>query len=52
MLALRDNIRTHQHLNGNTPANQWAGKLFNKEGIAYEVSLWQGVLSGLYVPPD
>ncbi len=47
-----NHIRYHQHLNGNTPANQWAGKSFNKEGVAYDVSLWHGVLSGIYVPPD
>jgi len=45
-------VRPHQALNGATPAEAWYGKAPNKSGNAVYVSAWDGVLDGIYVPPD
>jgi len=43
-------VRTHQNLNGNTPAEIWTGVKPNSRK-AREIVLWNGLLTGIYLPP-
>ena len=47
-----NHIRPHQNLAGQTPAEVWNGKSANTRGQAHYVNIWEGVLTGFYVPPD
>ncbi|MEO3677397.1 integrase core domain-containing protein [Rheinheimera sp. FR7-31] len=48
--AWYNHIRTHQNLDGLTPAEVWRGKQNNNADQAQWVGAWQGVLCGYYVP--
>ena len=47
-----NHVRPHQQLGGQTPAEVWSGKSANKQGDSIYVNLWEGVLTGFYLPPD
>ena len=47
-----NHVRPHQPLGGQTPAEVWSNKSANKQGDSVYVNLWEGVLTGFYLPPD
>ena len=47
-----NHIRPHQSLQGHTPAEVWSGKPTNQQGINHYFNIWEGVLTGYYLPPD
>jgi putative transposase len=47
-----NSVRTHNNLKGNTPAEVWSKMQHNQRGEAVYISLWNGVLTGFYLPPD
>lgn len=48
-----NHVRSHQHLDGLTPAEVWRGKTnFNRtSNKVYWFDEWQGLLCGYYLPP-
>jgi transposase InsO family protein len=47
-----NHIRTHQHLNGKTPAEVWAGVNPGANHNPTEFSAWDSVLTGYYLAPS
>lgn len=45
-----NHVRTHQSLQGYTPAEVWGGK--QPKRMAFYYSAWDGLLTGYYHPPD
>lgn len=43
-----NHLRTHSHLQGRTPAEQWEKGSSSRSAVFVPVSLWQGVLCGYY----
>lgn len=46
-----NHVRTHQYLNGQTPAEVWSGLRLNGKSKPIEFSAWDGALSGIYFSP-
>lgn len=46
-----NHVRTHQYLNGRTPAEAWSKSSPNSQGKHYYFDAWDGALSGYYLPP-
>lgn len=46
-----NSVRPHSSLGGKTPAEAWTQKSHNAKGRGYFVSEWDGVLTGIYLPP-
>jgi transposase InsO family protein len=47
-----NHIRTHQHLNGKTPAEVWAGVNPDAKNNPTEFSAWDSALTGYYLVPS
>ena len=47
-----NHIRPHQNIGGYTPAEAWSKTKPNRNGKYFHYSAWNGVLSGIYQPPD
>lgn len=45
-----NHVRPHQHLDGHTPAEVWAGRTKSRKRPLY-FRAWDGLLSGWYFPP-
>lgn len=49
--AFYNHVRSHQHLNGRTPAEAWAD-VRKAHGIGQFISTWNGALAGWYFPRE
>ncbi len=47
-----NHVRTHNNLNGKTPAEMWGKIQFKRRGVSAYVFLWYGFLYGFDLPPD
>ena len=47
-----NHVRPHQNINGQTPAEAWSNKQVNRHGTNMYFNLWEGVLTGYYLPPN
>ena len=46
-----NSVRPHSNLDGKTPTEAWTQRSHNAKGRSYFVSEWDGVLTGIYLPP-